>query len=67
MRRSRTNMSARELHGGVAVHVGQQTQAESLGVGRIREAIHSQRGLRGMEYLPYPLIQFIVRDRAPEC
>lgn len=53
-------MSACELHSGVAVHVGQQTQAESLSVGRIREAIHGERGLRGMKYLPYPLVQLIV-------
>lgn len=66
MLRCRTDMSACELHGGVAVHVGQQTQAESLSVGRICEAVHSERGLRCMEYLPYPLVQLIVRDGAPE-
>lgn len=59
-------MSARQLHRGVAVHVGQQAQAETLRVGRIREAVHRQRGLRGVEDLPHPLVQLVVGDGAPE-
>lgn len=59
-------MPARQLHGSVAVDVGQQAQAEAFRVGRVREAIHRQRGLRGVEGLSYPLVELVVRDGAPE-
>lgn len=59
-------MSARQLHRRVAVHVGQQAQAEALRVGRIREAVHRQRGLRGVEDLSDPLVQLVVGNGAPE-
>lgn len=59
-------MSARELHGRVAVHVGQQAQTEALRVGRVCEAVHRQRGLRGVEDLSYPLVQLVVGNGAPE-
>lgn len=61
-----TYMSARELHGGVAVDVGEQTQAEALRVGRVREPVHRQRGLGGVEGLADTLVQLVVGYRAPE-
>ena len=61
-----TYVSARHLHGGVAVDVGQQAQAEALRVGRVGEAVHRQRGLRGVEGLAHALVQLVVGDGAPE-
>lgn len=59
-------MSTCQLHGCIAVDVGQQTQAEALRVGGIREAVHRQGGLRGVERLSYSLVQLVVGNRAPE-
>ena len=59
-------MASRELHRGVAVHVGKQAQAEALRVGRVREAVHGERGLRGVEGLAHALVELIVGDGAPE-
>lgn len=59
-------MSARELHGGVAVDVGEQAQAETLGVGWIRESVHCEGGLAGVKDLPHTLVQLIIGDGAPE-
>lgn len=59
-------MSACQLHGRVAVHVGEQSQAEALRVGGVRKAVHCQRGLRGVEGLSYSLVQLIVGNGAPE-
>ena len=59
-------MSARELHGGVAVNVGEQTQAEALRVGGVREAVHGEGGLGGVEGLSHPLVQLVVGDGAPK-
>ena len=62
----RTDVATRELHRGVAVDVGQQAQAEALRVGRVGEAVHRQRGLRGVEGLAHALVQLVVGDGAPE-
>lgn len=59
-------MSARELHGGVAVDVGEQAQAEALGVGRICKSVHGEGGLGRVEDLSHALVQLVVRDGAPE-
>lgn len=61
-----TYVPASHLHGGVAINVGQQAQAEALRVGRICESIHSEGRLRGVEGLPDPLVQLIVSYGAPE-
>ena len=61
-----TYMSARELHGGVTVNVGEQTQAEALRVGGVREAVHGEGGLGGVEGLSHPLVQLVVGDGAPK-
>lgn len=66
VRRRRTDVSARQLHRRVAVDVGQQAQAETLRVGGVREAVHRQRRLRGVEGLADPLVQLVVGDGAPE-
>lgn len=55
-----TYVSACELHGRVAVDVGQQAEAEALRVGRVREAVDGEGGLRGVEGLPDTLVQFVV-------
>lgn len=59
-------MSARELHCGVAVDVGEQAQAEALGVGRIRKSVHREGGLGRVKDLPHALVQLVVGDGAPE-
>lgn len=59
-------MAPGELHGRVAVDVGQQPQAEALRVGGVGEAIHGHGGLRGVEGLPHPLVELVVGYGAPE-
>lgn len=59
-------MSACELHGSVAVNIGQQTQAETLRVGWIGKPVYCERGLGCMEDFPHPLVQLIVGYGAPE-
>lgn len=61
-----TDVSARQLHRRVAVDVGQQAQAEALRVGGVREAVHRQRRLRGVEGLAHPLVELVVGNGAPE-
>lgn len=61
-----TYVSASHLHGGVAVDVRQQAQAETLRVGGICESVHSEGRLRGVESLPDPLVQLIVGYGTPE-
>lgn len=51
-----TYVSARELHGRVAVYVGQQAETEALRVGRVRETVHGEGGLRGVEGLANTLV-----------
>ena len=59
-------MSARVLDGGVAVDVGQQAQAETvLVVGRVGEAVHQDAPGRGVEGLPDPVVELVVRHRTP--
>lgn len=59
-------MSAHELHCGVAVDVGEQAQAEALGVGRICKSIHREGGLGRVKDLSHALVQLIVGDGAPK-
>lgn len=61
-----TNVSACELHGSVAVYIGQQAQAETLRVGRISKPVYCERGLGRVEDFPHPLVQLIVGYGAPE-
>lgn len=61
-----TYMSACELHGRVAVHVGQQAQTEALRVGGVCESVDGQGGLGGVEGLSHALVELVVRDGAPE-
>lgn len=64
--RVHTYVSTSHLHGGIAVDIGQQAQAETFGVGRICESVHSEGRLRGVKGLPDPLVQLIVGYGAPE-
>lgn len=59
-------MSPGHFNRGVPVDVAEQPQTEALRVGGVGEAIHRQRGLRGVEGLPHPLVQLVVGDGAPE-
>lgn len=61
-----TDVPPRELHGRVPVDVGEQPQAEALGVGGVGEAVHGHGRLRGVECFPNALVQFIIGDGAPE-
>lgn len=61
-----TDVSPRELHGRVPVDVGQQTEAEALGIGGVSEAIHGHGGLGGVESLSHPLVELVVGYGAPE-
>lgn len=59
-------MSARQLHGGVAVDVGEQAQAEAFRVGRICKSVHGEGGLGRVKDLSHALVQLVVGDGAPE-
>lgn len=60
------DVPARVLDGGVAVHVGQQAQAEAVTiVGRVGEAVHQDAGRGRLEGLSDPVIQLVVHDGAP--
>lgn len=59
-------MSACELHCGVAVDVGEQAQAEALGVGRICKSVHCEGRLGRVKDLSHALVQLVVGDGAPE-
>ncbi len=59
-------MPPRLLHHRVAVDVGEQTEAEAVGVARVGEAVDDDGGLAGMERLAHPGVQLIVGDGAPE-
>lgn len=59
-------MPAGVLDGGVAVHVGQEPEAEAvLVVGRVGEAVHEHAGGGGVVGLAHAVIQFVVDDGAP--
>ncbi len=58
-------MLARHLDLLRAVHVGEESEAEALRVGRVCEAINSERGLRRVECLAYTGVELIVRHTAP--
>lgn len=59
-------MSACEFHCGVAVDVGEQAQAEALGVGRICKSVHCEGRLGRVKDLSHALVQLVVGDGAPE-
>lgn len=61
-----TYVSARELHCGVAVDVGEQAQTEALGVGWICKSVHCEGGLGRVKDLSHALVQLVVGDGAPE-
>ena len=61
-----SNVTTNILNGRVTVHIGQKSKAESICIHtRICVPIHHDMGACGMECFPYPLVQFIVGDRAP--
>lgn len=54
------------LDGGVAVHVGEQAEAESVAVvGGICEAIDEHAGGRRLEGLSDAIVELVVNNRAP--
>ena len=59
-------MSAGHLDGLGSVDVRQESEAEALGVAGVGEAVDGEGGLRGVERLPDPRVQLVVRDAAPE-
>lgn len=59
-------MPSRLLDNANAVDVTEEAQAEALRAARIREAVHRERGLTGVEGLPDASIQLVVGDGAPE-
>lgn len=61
-----TDVSASELHGSVAVNIGQQAQTETLRVGWIGEPVYCEGGLGCVEDFAHPLVQLVVGDGAPE-
>lgn len=61
-----SNMAPGVLNGGVAVYIGQQTQAKAVAVvGGVGKAVHQHAGGGGLERLPHPIIQLIVHNGAP--
>lgn len=60
------NVASGVLNGGVAVYIGQQTQAEAVAVvGGVGKAVHQHAGGRGLERFSHSIIQLIVHNRAP--
>lgn len=57
---SSTYVSPGQFHRGVAVDVGEKTQAEALRVGRVCESIHRHGRLGGVKGFPDSLVKFIV-------
>lgn len=61
-----SNVASGVLDGGVAVDIGQQTQAEAIAVvGGVGEAIHQHTGGGRQECFSHPIIQLIVHNGAP--
>lgn len=59
-------VSAGVLDGGVAVDVGQQTQAEAvLVVRRVCETVHQDAARGRVERLTDPVVELVVRDGTP--
>ena len=52
------------LHHRVAVDVGEQPQAEPVALAGVREAVHGDAGLAGVEGLPHPGVQLVVGNAA---
>lgn len=61
-----TYMPSCHFYSSISVNVGEQTQAEPLRVRWVCKAVHSKRGLWGMEGLSNPLVQFIICYRTPK-
>ena len=60
------DVTSRLLHHRVAIHVGQQAQAEALRIAGIGEPVDGDRRLRRVERLAHPSVQFVVTDRTPK-
>lgn len=61
-----TYMPSCHFYSSISVNIGEQTQAEPLRVRWVCKAVHSKRGLWGMEGLSNPLVQFIICYRTPK-
>lgn len=59
-------MPACVLNGGIAVDVGKQAEAEAvLVVGWVCEPVHQDAAGRGVESLPHPVVELVVRYGTP--
>ena len=54
------------LHHCVPVDVGEQTQTEPVALAGVREPVHGDAGLAGVEGLAHPGVELVVGDAAPE-
>ena len=61
-----TDVSAGHLDGLGSVDVRQESEAEALGVAGVGEAVDGEGRLGGVERLPDPRVQLVIRDTAPE-
>ena len=59
-------MSPGLLHHSVPVDVGEETQAEPVALAGVREPVHGDAGLAGVEGLADPGVELVVGDAAPE-
>lgn len=60
------NVSTSVLNSGVSVDVGEESQAESVGiVGGVCEAVHDDARAWGMECFPHSVVQLIIHDGTP--
>ena len=54
------------LHDGVPVDVGEEAEAEPVGVAGVGEAVHGDAGLAGVEGLAHAGVELVVGDGTPE-
>ena len=54
------------LHHRVPVDVGEEAEAEAVALARVREPVHRDAGLGGVEGLAHPGVELVVGDGAPE-
>ena len=59
-------MASGLLDHGVPVNVGEEAQTEPVPLAGVREPVHRDAGLAGVEGLPDPGVELVVGDGAPE-
>jgi len=63
---SLSDVTPRLLHHLAAVDVGEEAQAEAVGVAGVGEAIHCDAGLRGVKGLADARVQLVIGDGTPK-